>query len=136
MDYSWSFIVVAVALVLTPGADFALIVRNSLAGGRRQGVATTMGVSSAAALQGLLVSLGIASVIVRVHPVFLTIKWVGIAYLAWIAWTSLRSAVRGEYSAASSSVEVSTWVGFRQGSCATQLTQRSSSLPIASSPVR
>lgn len=115
MDYSWSFIVVAVALVLTPGADFALIVRNSMAGGRRQGVATTMGVSSAAALQGLLVSLGIASVIVRVHPVFLTIKWVGITYLAWIAWTSLRSAVRGEYSAASSRVEASAWVGFRQG---------------------
>lgn len=112
MDYSWSFLVVAVALVLTPGADLALIVRNSLVG---QGVATTMGVSSAAALQGLLVSLGIATVIVRVHPLFLTIKWVGIAYLTWLALSSLRSAVRGEYDAESSGVKISTWVGFRQG---------------------
>jgi threonine/homoserine/homoserine lactone efflux protein len=52
VDYSWSFLLVAGALVLTPGADFALIVRNSLSGGRRHGAMTTFGVSSAAVLQG------------------------------------------------------------------------------------
>lgn len=115
MDYSWAFVGVAVVLVLTPGADFALIVRNSLAGGRRQGVATTVGVSSAAALQGLLVSLGIASVIVRFQPLLLTIKWAGVAYLAWIACASLRSAVRGDYTPEASTGAVAAWVGFRQG---------------------
>lgn len=47
---------VAMVLVLTPGADFAVIVRNTVTGGRRVGTATTVGVSAAAALQGLLVS--------------------------------------------------------------------------------
>jgi threonine/homoserine/homoserine lactone efflux protein len=95
VTYSLPFLVVAVVLVLTPGADFALIVRNSVAGGRRYGIATTLGVSSAAAVQGLLVSFGIASVIIRVHPIFLTIKWLGIAYLAWTGCSMLLSAVRG-----------------------------------------
>jgi threonine/homoserine/homoserine lactone efflux protein len=67
VGYSWSFLLVAIVLVLTPGADFTLIVRNSLSGGRRHGAATTLGVSSAAALQGLLVTAGVAGVIVRVR---------------------------------------------------------------------
>lgn len=73
-----------------------MIVRNSLSGGRRHGAATTLGVSSAAALQGLLVTAGVAGVIVRVQPVFLAIKWVGVVYLAWLAFSLLRSAARGD----------------------------------------
>ncbi|SEL02840.1 LysE family translocator [Rhodococcus maanshanensis] len=115
MTYSWLFLAVAVVLVLTPGADFALIVRNSVSGGRRHGIATTFGVSSAAAVQGLLVSFGIASVIIRVHPIFLAIKWFGIAYLAWIGCSMLFSAARGHYAATSAETRPARWTGYRQG---------------------
>ncbi len=37
MTYSWTFLAVAVVLVLTPGADFAVIVRNTVSGGRPTG---------------------------------------------------------------------------------------------------
>jgi threonine/homoserine/homoserine lactone efflux protein len=112
---TWSFVVVVVALVLSPGADFALIVRNTLSGGRRQGVLTTAGVSTAAATQGLLVTVGLAGVIVRVQPLFLALKWGGVAYLAWLAFGMLRSAVRGEYQAVGKGRRVSPWVAYRQG---------------------
>ncbi len=115
MDYSWSFLLIAVVLVLTPGADFALIVRNSLSGGRRHGAMTTFGVSSAAALQGLLVTIGVAGVIVRVQPVFLAIKWAGVAYLAWLAFLLLRSAVRGDYADVGQVRRQSAWTAYRQG---------------------
>lgn len=115
MTYSWSFLAVAVLLVLAPGADFALIVRNSAAGGRKYGAATTFGVSSAAALQGLLVSLGIASVITRAQPVFLTIKWLGIAYLAWLGCSMLLSAARGRYDRIVAEAGPSLRTGSRQG---------------------
>lgn len=71
-----------------------MIVRNTVTGGRHVGPATTAGVSAAAALQGLRVSFGLAGFIVRAHPVFLAIKWAGIAYLAASA---LLSAIRGSY---------------------------------------
>ena len=100
MTYSWTFLAVAVVLVLTPGADFAVIVRNTVSGGRPAGTATTIGVSAAAALQGLLVSFGLARVVVRIHPLFLAIKWAGIAYLAYLAVAALLSAIRGRYPAA------------------------------------
>jgi threonine/homoserine/homoserine lactone efflux protein len=79
---TWSFLLVVVALVLVPGADFTLIVRNTLSGGRRHGALTVVGVSSAAALQGSLVAAGLAEMVVRLHCLFLALKWAGAAYLA------------------------------------------------------
>ncbi len=116
MTYSWTFLAVAVVLVLTPGADFAVIVRNTVSGGRPAGTATTIGVSAAAALQGLLVSFGLAKLVVRIHPLFLAIKWAGIAYLAYLAVAALLSAVRGRYTAAEEGRRPrSRLTGFGQG---------------------
>lgn len=112
---TWSFLLVVVALVLAPGADFALIVRNTLRGGRCHGAATTAGVSSAAAMQGLLVTVGLAEVIVHAQPVFAALRWAGVAYLAWLAFSMLRSAARGDYSAASQGERQSAWGAYRQG---------------------
>jgi threonine/homoserine/homoserine lactone efflux protein len=39
-----AFLGVAVVVIVTPGQDTALTVRNTLAGGRRAGVRTAMGV--------------------------------------------------------------------------------------------
>jgi len=116
VTYSWTFLAVAVVLVLTPGADFAVIVRNTVSGGRPAGTATTIGVSAAAALQGLLVSFGLAKLVVRIHPLFLAIKWAGIAYLAYLAVAALLSAVRGRYTAAEEGRRPrSRLTGFGQG---------------------
>ncbi|WP_160159407.1 LysE family translocator [Actinomyces culturomici] len=93
---SAAYLVVVVLLVLAPGADFTLIVRNTLARGRAFGMATTLGVVAAAALQGFAASVGLATLIVSVRPLFLAIKWAGIVYLAWLAVSMLRSAFRGE----------------------------------------
>lgn len=99
VNYSSSFLAVAVVLVLTPGADFAVIVGNSVIGGRSHGMATVFGVSTAAAIHGLLVSVGVAEALVRSEPVFLTLEWFGVAYLAWLAAGSLVRAARGHYVA-------------------------------------
>jgi threonine/homoserine/homoserine lactone efflux protein len=116
VTYSWTFLTVAMALVLTPGADFAVIVRNTVTGGRQVGTATTAGVSAAAALQGLLVSVGLAGFIVRGHPVFVAIKWAGIAYLAYLGANALLSAIRGNYPLAEEGQRThSRFRGFRQG---------------------
>jgi threonine/homoserine/homoserine lactone efflux protein len=41
-----AFVVVAVVVIVTPGPDTALTVRNALRGGRRDGVLTALGVAS------------------------------------------------------------------------------------------
>lgn len=107
---------VVVVLAVLPGPDTMLIIRNTLAGGWRQGAMTTAGVSAASAFQGLLVSLGLAAVIIQIHPLFLAVKWAGIAYLIWLAFGMLRAAIRGAYRDDSAAGGVKRgWAGFRQG---------------------
>jgi threonine/homoserine/homoserine lactone efflux protein len=122
---SWSsylsFLVFATVLVLVPGADFTVIVKNTLAGGARRGRWSAVGVASSNAVQGVAAVAGLAAVIVHIQPLFQTIKWAGIAYLIYLAVQSFRSAKTGRYAvlpdgapdAASRGAEVR--VGWRQG---------------------
>jgi threonine/homoserine/homoserine lactone efflux protein len=98
---SWSayasFLVFAGALVLVPGADFTVIVRNTLAGGARRGRWSSVGVACSNAVQGTAAVAGLGAVIVRVQPLFEAIKWAGIGYLAFLAVQAFRSAWVGRY---------------------------------------
>ena len=98
---SWSsylsFLAFAGVLVLVPGADFTVIVKNTLSGGARRGRWSAAGVASANAVQGLAAITGLGAVIVHYQPLFHTIKWAGIAYLTYLAVQALRSAWDGRY---------------------------------------
>jgi threonine/homoserine/homoserine lactone efflux protein len=104
---SWSsygsFLVFAVVLVLVPGPDFAVVTKNTLAGGRRRGWWSAIGVASSNCVQGAAAAAGLSALIVRSQPVFHAIKWAGIAYLLFLASQAFRSAVRGEYAATTTS---------------------------------
>lgn len=93
----WSFLAFAFVLVLVPGPDFAVVTRNTLAGGHRRGAWSAAGVASSNALQGIAAAAGLGVVIVSSQPLFQAIKWAGIAYLAFLAVQAFRSALAGEY---------------------------------------
>ncbi|MEH1017644.1 LysE family translocator [Micromonospora sp. CPCC 206060] len=98
---SWSsylsFLVFAVVLVLIPGVDFTVIVRNTLTGGSLRGRWSAVGVASANIVQGSVAVAGLGAVIVHSQPLFLAIRWAGIAYLVLLAGQAFRSAWRGRY---------------------------------------
>jgi threonine/homoserine/homoserine lactone efflux protein len=98
---SWSsyvsFLIFAVVLVLVPGPDFAVVTKNTLAGGRPRGLWTALGVTSSNLVQGAAAAAGLGAIIVRAQPVFHVIKWAGLAYLAFLAVQSFRSAIEGSY---------------------------------------
>ena len=98
---SWSkyaeFLVFAALLVLVPGPDFAVVTKNALAGGRRRGRWTSAGVATSNLVQGTAAVGGLSAVIVRAQPVFETIKWAGVAYLAFLGLQATRSAIQGRY---------------------------------------
>jgi threonine/homoserine/homoserine lactone efflux protein len=91
------FLGFAIVLVLVPGPDFAVVTKNTLAGGRRRGWFTAAGVCTSNAVQGAVAVSGLSAVIVRAQPVFAAIKWAGACYLAFLGIQALRSAVRGRY---------------------------------------
>jgi threonine/homoserine/homoserine lactone efflux protein len=94
-----TFVVLAVVLVLVPGPDFAVVVRNTLAGGRGRGAWSAVGITVSNVLQGTAAATGLAAVVVRVEPLFEAIRWLGVAYLGFLAVQAFRSAVRGSYPA-------------------------------------
>jgi threonine/homoserine/homoserine lactone efflux protein len=118
---TWStyggFLAFAVVLVLVPGPDFAVVTKNTLAAGRRRGMWSAAGVASSNAVQGTAAAAGLGVLVVRVEPLFLAIKWAGIAYLLYLGLQSFRSAIRGRYPdlASAGNRSVQQLKGYQQG---------------------
>lgn len=87
-----AFVGVAALVIVTPGQDTALTVRNTLAGGRRAGLPTAAGVAGGQAAWTIATSAGLAALIVASEPVFQALRLVGALYLIWLGLQSLRSA--------------------------------------------
>lgn len=90
-----SFLVVAVVLIVTPGPDFALTVRNTVTGGTRAGVVTAFGVVTGQLVWGAAAAAGITALLAASHPAFLALRVAGAAYLAWLGLSALHRAARG-----------------------------------------
>ncbi|GHF80698.1 RhtB (resistance to homoserine/threonine) family protein [Amycolatopsis bartoniae] len=99
---TWSsygtYLVFVVLVVLAPGPDTMVTLKNALGGGTRGGLLAVCGIAVGNLLQGTLVALGLGALIVRSEPVFLTLRWAGAAYLCFLGIQALRSARRGDYS--------------------------------------
>jgi threonine/homoserine/homoserine lactone efflux protein len=113
-----AFLGVSAIVIVTPGPDTALTIRNSLLGGRRAGVFTAVGVSSGQAVWTLATAAGIAALLAASEPAFVAVKLLGAAYLLWLGAQSIAAAIRGRSRKGSATVERSLLeprVAFRQG---------------------
>lgn len=91
-----AFFALSVLLIVTPGPDTALVLRNSLWGGRTAGVATAAGVAMGLATWTVAASVGIAALIQASEPAFLVLRLLGAAYLTYLGVQALRAAFRLE----------------------------------------
>jgi RhtB (resistance to homoserine/threonine) family protein len=91
--------------VASPGPDFAMVVRQSLAHGRRAAVWTSIGIGSAILVHAAYALLGIG-LLLRTYPIaFTAVKFAGAGYLAWIGAKALTSPARREPSSAPAGAE-------------------------------
>jgi threonine/homoserine/homoserine lactone efflux protein len=89
-----AFLAVAAVVIVTPGQDTALTIKNTLAGGRRAGALTALGVSSGQAVWTLAASAGLAALLIASEPLFLTLRIAGAAYLLFLGAQALLAALR------------------------------------------
>ena len=117
MDSLLAFVAVSVVVICTPGQDTALTIRNTLAGGRRSGVATAAGVSLGQAVWTVAASAGVVALLTASEPVFRALKLVGAAYLVYLGAQSLWAAVARRTSDHSvrAGVQLSAGRALRQG---------------------
>jgi threonine/homoserine/homoserine lactone efflux protein len=89
-----AFLGLSAVIIVTPGQDTALTIRNTLLGDRRAGVATAAGVCSAQAVWTLGASLGLTAILIASETVFMVVRLAGAAYLIYLGAHSLWSAIR------------------------------------------
>src|ERR1700730_11108908 len=80
----FTFMATAVVLILIPGPNVALIVANSVAYGRRYGLLTVAGTSSAMFIQLALTVFGMTTLLSVMAGWFEWLRWIGVAYLVYL----------------------------------------------------
>ncbi|ORT60882.1 LysE family translocator [Streptomyces sp. CB03238] len=89
-----AFIGVAAGMIAMPGADFTVVVRNSLAS-RRAGVACAVGVAGGLVVHTALAVAGLAAVLVAVPVLYRTLQIAGGAYVLYLGVQAVRGALKG-----------------------------------------
>ena len=80
----------ALGMVLTPGPNMMYLVSRSITQGRRAGIVSLGGVALGFGVYLTATNLGLSVIFVAVPELYLAIKFAGAAYLAWLAWKTLR----------------------------------------------
>ena len=85
-----AFLLTVYVLILIPGPSVLFVVSRGVALGRRAALATVAGNASGFALQLVLVSIGVGSIVARSDAVFTTLKLLGAAYLVFLGVRNIR----------------------------------------------
>ena len=116
-----AFLALSTLVIVTPGPDTALTIRNTLLAGRRSGILTAVGVASGQAIWTLGTSLGLAALLATSRPAFGVVRWLGAGYLVFLGARALLDARRspagpgGTSLAEASRDRLARVVAFRQG---------------------
>ncbi|MGE0850282.1 MAG: LysE family translocator [Hyphomicrobiaceae bacterium] len=115
-----AFVLISLFVIVTPGPDTALTVRNTLMRGRSAGIGTALGVSTGQMIWALATSAGLVALLLASEPVFNAFRLLGAAYLVWLGIQTLWAARSPGCRSVADRPEAlrpspSMLVGFRQG---------------------
>jgi len=86
-DLQWQrFIVASIVLTLSPGPDIIYVVIQSMANGKKRGIAISLGLVSGIIIHTTLVAFGVALIIKQNDFLFLILKTIGSFYLIFLAF--------------------------------------------------
>ncbi|MDK1387615.1 LysE family transporter [Sinorhizobium sp. 8-89] len=77
--------------IISPGADLAMVMRQSLVHGRRQAIITSFGIGTSLMFHVSYTILGLGLIISQSIYLFNIVKWCGVAYLIYIGIKALRA---------------------------------------------
>ena len=105
---------ITVLAVISPGADFAMVTRNSLLHGRSAGLLASLGIAAGVQLHVLYTMLGVGLLIQSSPEWFGVIKVAGAMYLIYIGYQTLTSRPNTDVRATDTS-GLSAFAAFRSG---------------------
>jgi threonine/homoserine/homoserine lactone efflux protein len=88
------FFAMAFILAITPGPGIFYVAARTLAGGRAEGMASSLGTGLGGMAHVLAASLGVSAIVLASAELFGALKLTGAAYLVWIGLRTIHSARR------------------------------------------
>jgi threonine/homoserine/homoserine lactone efflux protein len=79
-------------LSIVPGPDMAVVTRRALVGGRRDALRASAGIVAGLVVWGSLAVLGLTALLAASPTAYLLVKFLGVAYLAFLGVQALRNA--------------------------------------------
>jgi threonine/homoserine/homoserine lactone efflux protein len=85
------FLGAALLLAFAPGPDNLFVLIQSASQGRKAGIFVVLGLCTGLVVHTTAVALGLAAVFAASAAAFTVLKFVGAAYLAYLAWQAYRA---------------------------------------------
>ncbi|MCE4994170.1 LysE family translocator [Staphylococcus xylosus] len=118
-----AFITITLMIIIVPGPDFFVVMKNSITSGKGNGAMAALGITSAHVLFSLLAVFGIIFILANMYYVFVTIIILGAFYLIYLGIRSIISARQGMNFSTSQmkAQKISYLSSYRQGLLSTML---------------
>jgi threonine/homoserine/homoserine lactone efflux protein len=85
------FFAAALVLAITPGPGIFYVLARSLAGGRREGILSSIGTFVGGLFHVFAAALGVSAILAASALAFHTVKYAGAAYLVWLGIRMIRT---------------------------------------------
>ena len=85
------FLAAALVLAATPGPGIFYVLARTLAGGRREGVHSSLGTFLGGLVHMIAAAFGLSAILAASATAFLVVKYLGALYLLWIGITMIRT---------------------------------------------
>ncbi|MDW6005288.1 LysE family translocator [Vibrio mangrovi] len=99
---------------MSPGPSLAMVTKHSLAGGRRNGIATAWAHAVGIGAYAFLTVVGLSIVLQQAQWLFRLISFAGAGYLAYLGWKAIRSQ-GGVAANLETGTNVSVWQSAKEG---------------------
>lgn len=109
------FFSAVIAFNLSPGPDLIFILTKTISGGRKVGVAASLGVCVGALFHVVIAAVGLSAILVSSALAFSIIKYIGAGYLLYLAYQAFRSSGTPLSVEAEANFKGSAWKAFKQG---------------------
>jgi threonine/homoserine/homoserine lactone efflux protein len=94
LSTAMAFALTSLLIELTPGPNMTYLALVGVQAGRRAGYAATLGVALGLGMVGLATALGLSALITASPMLYAILRWVGVAYLTYLAWEAWRASAR------------------------------------------
>ena len=106
------FFAAALVIALTPGPGIFYVGARTLAGGRREGLASSMGTGIGGMVHAVAGAVGLSALVMASAEAFAVLKVAGALYLIWLGIKALRE---GRTEAPPTARSTGAWRAFREG---------------------